>query len=406
MKNQVVKLPTNIHTSDPRQRVPLSHVNRGSKRSLLTSKNHKITQKVIEQTCRDGDGGDGMSAGYMSWGIDLTDQTSATPDNTFCVDSPDIGTDIHVYVLDTGVNNHSTFQGRLVNDFDYYDQGGVDSESHGTHVAGILASSIYGIAVNATIHNVRVLDDEGSGTFASLAAGLLYVLHNLPSGIINLSLGVLDAFSGTISAIINSLMDDGFVVVVAAGNDGIDACISFPGNIARVVTVGAYDTERVVADFSNIGSCVDIYGPGVDIISAFGSGSGATLKSGTSMASPNVAGLLAILMQRNSTANSSELITRLYANSNKDVITGLSLAPVSGGSATLRANAVPKTVKIPLSDKALSPVFNRQAHYISANDPLPPETPEDSGEGDGDSAGWNLASFLWLNVIITFITVL
>jgi subtilisin family serine protease len=228
--------------------------------------------------------------------------------------------------MDTGVNQHSSFQNRVFRDFDYYGVGAWDTfpVQHGTHVAGIAASSIYGVATNAQIHAIRVLDSTGTGSLASLLAGFLYIQANGEPGIINLSLGMLGGYSSTVADVITNMQSAGFIFVVAAGNDNIDASIEFPANVEGVVAVGAFDSSRVKASFSNYGPTVTIWSPGVMIVSAFGNGTGSQILSGTSMATPFVTGVLALYKQYFPTWSAADLIDYLYYTTLEDDVNGLS----------------------------------------------------------------------------------
>lgn len=271
------------------------------------------------ETCRSGSV-NGMTAGYFSWGIDTLDQTSATLDSQFCVEQGNDGTGMHAYIVDSGVNQHTSFSARLHSDFDYYNTRPFNP--HGTHVAGLIGSTIYGVTTATTLHDIRILDENGSGSFSSLLAGLLWIAQNGVPGVINLSLGVLNAYSNPVASVMQDLTNAGYVFVVAAGNDNVDGCYSFPANVPNVLTVGAYQIPRAKASFSNYGNCVDLYSPGVSIISTFGNNS-ETIMSGTSMACPIAAGVAVTVKQNYPAASSNTIINRVISNSLSNIITGL-----------------------------------------------------------------------------------
>ena len=220
---------------------------------------------------------------------------------------PLVKSSVTVYIVDTGVNlSHSEFTGRLANGVDIVNPGGNgnDCNGHGTHVAATVAGSTFGVARAATIVPVRVLDCLGGGTTAGVISGLDWVIDHHQTGVpavVNMSLG--GGTSDTLDAAIENLVANGFVVVVAAGNDGDDidvtqrdACNHSPARAPSAITVGATDSNDNRAFFSNIGPCVDLFAPGLDITAAsFSSYSGTSVKSGTSMASPHAAGAAAIV---------------------------------------------------------------------------------------------------------------
>ena len=176
----------------------------------------------------------------------------------------------------------------------------IAGDGHGTHVAGTAAGKTYGVAKKASIHSIRVLDDEGFGTSASILAGLDFILPRCPvqKPVINLSLGA--EFSAFGNQVMHIFEAAGCTIVVAAGNEEQDACNTSPASSSAVITVGATNITDERAWFSNFGSCTDIYAPGVDIVSAsiYGGPSGNIAMSGTSMASPLFAGICALYLEK------------------------------------------------------------------------------------------------------------
>lgn len=243
----------------------------------------------------------GYSAGAFSWGIDRVDRDSASLDYNFC--SGYTGNGTHIYILDTGVAAHNTFGARVEQDWSWYTpdmRGNGDLNGHGTHVAGTAASSVYGSATRATVHNVQVLDGNGQGTFASVAAGLMYIYENasLP-GVINMSLGGRDVYIDAVAQLIQVLYDDLKIIsVVSAGNSASDACRAFPAAVPTAFTVAASRPGDALSGFSNYGTCVDAIAPGSDIISSTGSEDAAVILSGTSMAAPVVTGLISLVQDK------------------------------------------------------------------------------------------------------------
>ena len=251
-----------------------------------------------------------------SWGLDRLDALTNPLDNSYTYFSE--GTGSTVYVIDTGVySGHSDFSGRVVAGYSAIadGRGSEDCQGHGTHVAGTIAGNKYGVAKSSRVVAVRVLDCTGSGYSSSVVAGINWAVASHPGGpgVINLSLG-----GGANSAVDSAIADAtaaGLVVVVAAGNDSADACNYSPARAPSAITIGATDRTDARASYSNTGSCVDLYAPGSSITSAgiAGSTSTATM-SGTSMASPHIAGLAARLMQAQPGITASGIRDRLTAN--------------------------------------------------------------------------------------------
>lgn len=258
-----------------------------------------------------------------SWGLDRMD--SAALDNSYGYISPGAGE--YVYVIDTGIYaGNSDFGGRVVSGYTAVNDGNGtnDCNGHGTHVAGTISGAKYGVAKSATVVAVRVLDCTGSGYSSSVVAGINWVIASHPggAGVINLSLG-----GGANSAVDQAVADAtaaGLVVVVAAGNSSADACSYSPARAPSALTIGAIDRTNAQASYSNYGSCVDMWAPGTGITSDYIGGSGATATmSGTSMATPHVAGMAARLMQARPGISASEIRSTLTSSSLTTNPTGL-----------------------------------------------------------------------------------
>jgi len=266
-----------------------------------------------------------------AWGLDRTDQSALPLDNSFSY--PDTsGVGVRVYIVDTGVQgDNPDFAGRMAPGIDEVTTNGnpaVDCEGHGTHVAGTAAGSVYGIAKFATIVPVRVLDCTGSGSYAGIIAGLDWIATNNPVGtpaVVSMSLG--GSFSSALNSAIAALSAKNIVSVVAAGNSNVNACLSSPSSEPTAITVGASDTNDARASFSNFGNCVDMFAPGVNIVSDLNSAAGGTQTlSGTSMATPHVTGAVAQYLSLNPTATTSQVTSAIIGGAVAGKVTN-SLTP-------------------------------------------------------------------------------
>jgi len=257
-----------------------------------------------------------------TWGLDRTDQRALPLNSTYSYNVD--GTGVHAYIVDTGMRvTHSQFSGRIGNGFDSITAGGTanDCHGHGTHVGGTVGGTTHGIAKKVTLHPVRVLDCNGSGTDEQVIAGLDWVTANhIKPAVANMSLGgdasqaLDDALARTIAA--------GVVVVVAAGNDSSSACNYSPARLPSAITVGATTSSDARASYSNYGTCLDIFGPGSSITSAsYASDTSTTSMSGTSMASPHVAGVAALYLEANPTATPAQVTAALTSNATPSKVT-------------------------------------------------------------------------------------
>ena len=228
------------------------------------------------------------------WGLDRIDQTLTPLSTTYNYSST--GSGITAYVLDTGIRStHIDFSGRVGIGFSSLpDKSTNDCHGHGTHVAATIGGVTYGVAKNVTLIPVRVLDCNGSGSISGIISGLDWVasVGTPDKSVVNMSLG--GGISRTLDSAVNNLIRKKVVVVAAAGNSNQNACNFSPARVASAITVGATDSGDSRAYFSNFGSCLDLFAPGVNIASASSSSdTGVMAMSGTSMAAPHASGIVA-----------------------------------------------------------------------------------------------------------------
>jgi subtilisin family serine protease len=262
------------------------------------------------------------------WGLDRIDQTSLPLSGTYTY--PDsAGTGVTAYVIDTGVRiTHSQLTGRAVNGYDAVDGDTTaqDGNGHGTHVATTIAGSTYGVAKKAKIVAVRVLNNSGSGTTAGVIAGIDWVTknHSGPS-IANMSLG--GGVSTTLDTAVRNSIASGVTYAVAAGNSNANASSFSPARVAEAITVGATTSTDARASYSNYGSALDIFAPGSSITAGWHTSDTATNTiSGTSMATPHVAGAAAVYLAGHPSATPAQVASALTAGAT----TGKVTSPGSG----------------------------------------------------------------------------
>jgi subtilisin family serine protease len=256
------------------------------------------------------------------WGLDRTDQRSLPLSKGYTWQSDGAG--VSAYIVDTGIRpDHVDFGGRVrwgataISD----GVGTNDCNGHGTHVAGTVAGASYGIAKAATLVPVRVLDCNGSGTWSGVIAGLDWIVkdHTTGPAVANMSLG--GGANSSVDAAVRSVVADGVAVAVAAGNSNANACNYSPAREPQAITVGATTSSDSRASYSNIGTCLDLFAPGSGVLSAYHTSSTATATlNGTSMASPHVAGVAAVLLALNPSLTAAALAEAINTAATTDVV--------------------------------------------------------------------------------------
>jgi subtilisin family serine protease len=266
-----------------------------------------------------------------TWGLDRVDQRSLPLSTTYDYNAD--GSGVNAYILDTGIRlDHSDFGGRAHTGIDEVTNGGTaaDCHGHGTHVAGTVGGTIYGIAKSVNLYAVRVLDCGGSGSWSQIIAGIDWVTanHGSATAVANMSIG--GPFSQAVNDAVENSVASGVVYAIAAGNGDFlgrpqNACNFSPSSAPSALTTGATTKTDAVASFSNYGTCVDILAPGVSVTSDWYTSTTATNTiSGTSMATPHVTGAAAAYLSANRSATPAQVATALTGNATLNAISGLS----------------------------------------------------------------------------------
>ncbi len=259
-----------------------------------------------------------------TWGLDRIDQRDLPLSNSYTYNAT--GSGVTAYIIDTGIrSSHSQFAGRVQAGYTSISdgQGTNDCHGHGTHVAGTVGGTTHGVAKGVTLRPVRVLDCNGSGSNSGVIAGVDWVTAQHVAGapaVANMSLG--GGVSSALDTAVNNSIADGVTYAVAAGNESANACNGSPSRVANALTVGSTTSSDARSSFSNYGTCLDLFAPGSSITSAWNSSDSATNTiSGTSMATPHVAGVAALYLQGAPTASPATVASAIVNSATTGKVT-------------------------------------------------------------------------------------
>ncbi|MBA2336137.1 MAG: S8 family serine peptidase [Blastocatellia bacterium] len=283
--------------------------------------------KYIEE---DGEMFANATQNNATWGLDRIDQRDMPLNGTYIYNATGAG--VRAYIIDSGIRStHNEFTGRVQTGYTAISDGrGTDDcNGHGTHVAGTTGGTVYGVAKSITFVPVRVLNCQGSGTTSGVIAGVDWVTANhVKPAVANMSLG--GGASSSLDTAVDNSISAGITYAVAAGNDNLNACNYSPARVATAITVGATTNSDARASYSNFGSCLDIFAPGSSITSAWDDSNTATATiSGTSMASPHVAGVAALYLEGNPSASPASVRSAIVGNATSGKVTSAGTGSVN-----------------------------------------------------------------------------
>lgn len=250
-----------------------------------------------------------------TWGLDRVDQRDLPINSIYSYFRT--GRGVNAYIIDTGIlDTHTEFSGRVGSGFSSIDdgRGTTDCNGHGTHVAGTVGGTTWGVAKSVTVHPVRVFDCTGSGSNSNVIAGIDWVTENhRKPAVANLSLG--GGASAALDEAVRRSIAAGVTYAIAAGNDNANACTASPSRVTQGIVVGASTSADARAPFSNHGTCIDLFAPGQGIRSAWHTGNtAAATLTGTSMAAPHVTGAAALLLEETPEATPEQIQQALIAS--------------------------------------------------------------------------------------------
>ncbi|HEX8721046.1 MAG TPA: S8 family peptidase [Pyrinomonadaceae bacterium] len=259
-----------------------------------------------------------------TWGLDRIDQRDRPLNGTYVYNWT--GSGVRAYIIDTGIRTtHTQFGGRAAVSADFVGDGrnGQDCNGHGTHVAGTVGGSTYGVAKSVLLRAVRVLNCQGSGSTSGVISGVDWVTANhVNPAVANMSLG--GGASSALDTAVNNSINSGVTYSIAAGNSAVDACTQSPARVGAAITVGSTTSTDARSSFSNFGTCVDIFAPGSSITSAWATSDTATNTiSGTSMASPHVCGVTALYLQSHAGSSPATIRNAIVNGSTTGRLTGI-----------------------------------------------------------------------------------
>ncbi len=266
----------------------------------------------------------GSQSAPPSWGLDRIDQRTRPYDSRYTW--PNSGAGAHIYIFDTGIRStHEEFRGRVGAGYTAISdgRGTEDCHGHGTNVAALAGGTLYGVAKGATLHAVRVMGCDGTGATSAIISALDWATRNaLRPAVVNMSLG--GEFHAALNTAVENTSSAGLTVVVSAGNWAIDACQHSPASAPSAITTGAADILDRYAPFSNWGPCVDLFAPGVSVVTAHHTGDSDTRQNGgTSMSAPHAAGAAAIVLATNPGASPAQVQAALVNSASAGVLASL-----------------------------------------------------------------------------------
>ena len=254
-----------------------------------------------------------------AWGIDRIDQTALPLSASYTYTATGAG--VHAYIIDSGVDaSHPNFGGRAQFNYNAIDSNNTDCNGHGTHVAGTIGSTSYGVAKSASLHGVKWLNCAGSGTTSGAVAAVNWVTNNhIKPAVANTSWNI--SYSATLATALTNMMNSGVFLATSAGNTGGNSCDRLPRNLTASLVVAATTSTDARASYSSIGTCVDIYGPGSAIVSTL-PGNTTGSYNGTSMATPHAAGIAALYKATHGDASQATVHAWIINNATTGVVTG------------------------------------------------------------------------------------